>query len=156
MRWTLGLALPLAAFWLLLSGHYTWLLLAFGVISIAVTVWVASRMQGSRVRLSVRMAVRLPGYCLWLAGQILLSAVAVLRQVWSPRLAPQPRVDVTPVEGMSELSQTIYANSITLTPGTLSLAVDDQGIEVHALRSDDLDDLQAGSMLRRVKPLEGR
>ncbi|MQA03947.1 MAG: cation transporter [Streptosporangiales bacterium] len=156
MRWVIGLAAPLVAFWLLLSGHYTVLLLTLGVVSIVLTVWVVSRMERAEVHIPVRMALRLPLYCLWLGGQILLSALKVLGQVWSPRLAPKPRVDVTPVDGIPELSQAIYANSITLTPGTLSLEVDDRGIEVHALRSTDLDDLQAGSMLRRVKPLEGR
>ncbi|MPY81428.1 MAG: cation transporter, partial [Actinophytocola sp.] len=50
----------------------------------------------------------------------------------------------------------IYANSITLTPGTLSLTVDDNGVEVHSLKASDIGELQAGEMHGRVRRLEVR
>lgn len=151
------LALSLAAFWSLLSGHYTVLLLIFGLLSILVVVVLVNRMDvadGARFR--VRMSLRAPRYAGWLAWQVLMSSLAVLRQVWSPRLAPRPAVGVTPVDDLSEVGTVVYANSITLTPGTLSLQVDDAGIEVHALRRSDLDDLRSGVMLDRVRRLERR
>lgn len=151
------LALPLAAFWLLLSGHYTGLLLMFGVLSILVVVVLVRRMDladGTRFR--VRMSLRAPLYAGWLAWQVLVSSLGVLRQVWSPRLAPRPAVGVTPVDDLSEVGTVVYANSITLTPGTLSLQLDDGGIEVHALRGSDLGALRSGVMLDRVRQLEGR
>ncbi|MHA6623129.1 Na+/H+ antiporter subunit E [Pseudonocardia sp. DLS-67] len=151
------IAFPLVAFWLLLSGHYTVLLLVFGALSVLVVVVLVGRMDradGTRVR--VRMSPRAPRYAGWLAGQVVMSSLAVLRQVWSPRLAPRPVVGVTPVDDLSEVGTVVYANSITLTPGTLSLQIDDAGIEVHALRRSDLDGLQAGVMLDRVRQLEGR
>jgi multicomponent Na+:H+ antiporter subunit E len=153
----LALPLPLAVFWLLLSGHYTALLLMFGVLSVFLVVVLVSRMDvadGARFR--VRLPLRAPLYAGWLAWQVLMSSLAVLRQVWSPRLAPRPAVGVTPVEDLSEVGTVVYANSITLTPGTLSLQLDDSGIEVHALRKSDLDGLQSGVMLERLRQLEGR
>jgi multicomponent Na+:H+ antiporter subunit E len=151
------LALPLAAFWLLLSGHYTGWLLMFGVLSILLVVVLVRRMDvadGTRYR--VRLSLRAPRYAGWLTWQILMSSLAVLRQVWSPRPAPRPAVAVTPVDDLSEVGTVVYANSITLTPGTLSMQLDDAGIEVHALRGTDLDGLQSGVMLDRVQQLEGR
>lgn len=156
MRRVLRAALPLALFWLLLSGHYTGLLLALGTLSVVVCCWVLRRMALGETGLTPRMLLRLPWYCVWLAGQILMSAVTVVRQVWRPRPSPQPRVDTTPATDLSVLSQVIYANSITLTPGTLSLTVEDDAIEVHSLRPDELEDLHGGAMLRRVQRLGDR
>ena len=60
------------------------------------------------------------------------------------------------MDGLSEVGTVAYANSITLTPGTLSLQVDEAGIEVHALRRVDLDALQSGGMLDHVRGLGPR
>lgn len=157
MRRALHVAPPLMVFWLLLSGHYTGLLLAFGVLSVLVVVRIVRRMEavdGTGFRM--RLPMRAPLYAGWLAWQVLVSSFAVLRQVWSPRLAPQPTVDLTPTNDLSEVARVAYANSITLTPGTLSLQVDEASIEVHALRESDLDKLQSGGMLDRLRRLEAR
>jgi multicomponent Na+:H+ antiporter subunit E len=151
------LALPLAVFWLLLSGHYTALLLTFGVLSVLVVVVLVRRMDvADGTRFDPRLSTRAPRYAGWLAWQVLLSSLAVLRQVWSPRPAPHPAVGVTPVDDLSVAGTVVYANSITLTPGTLSLQVDDAGIEVHALEGSDLEGLRSGVMLDRVRHLEAR
>ena len=157
MRRALGLVPPLTIFWLLLSGHYTVLLLGFGVLSLVVVVVIVRRMEVvDGTRSWARLPTQAPRYAIWLTGQIVVSSLAVLRQVWSPRLAPRPAVGVTPVDGLSEVGTVAYANSITLTPGTLSLQVDEAGIEVHALRRADLDALQSGGMLDHVRGLESR
>jgi multicomponent Na+:H+ antiporter subunit E len=153
----LRVALPLAVFWLLLSGHYTVLLLTFGVLSILVVVVLVRRMDAADgTHFRMRWPLHAPLYAGWLAWQVLMSSLAVLRQVWSPGLAPHPAVGVTPVDGLSDVGTVAYANSITLTPGTLSLQVDDAGIEVHALREADLTELRSGGMLDHVRRLEDR
>lgn len=158
MRWIPRLAPFLAAFWLLLSGHFTVLLTALGALSVVLVIWIVRRMdivdhESLPLHLSPRHT---PQYSLWLAGKVLQSALAVARQVWSPRGALQPVVDRTPTRDLPELSQVIYANSITMTPGTLSLSVDDEGIEVHSLQRSGISELQAGGMLTRVRRLEAR
>jgi multicomponent Na+:H+ antiporter subunit E len=60
------------------------------------------------------------------------------------------------VDGLSVVGTVAYANSITLTPGTLSLNVDEAGVEVHALREMDLEQLRSGGMLNRLRRLEVR
>lgn len=155
IRRALRLAPRLVIFWLLLSGHYTGLLLALGALSVLVVMWILRRMAvvdgaDERRRLSVRTLV----YAGWLGWQVMTSSLGVLRRVWSPRPAPQPVVGTVPVEGLSEFGTVAYANSITLTPGTLSLEVDQDGIEVHALTEDGLDDLRTGRMLSGVRQLE--
>ena len=154
-----GLALvpPLAAFWLLLSGHYTALLLGLGLLSVVVVAWLVHRMAAvDGVDVSVWPPLRSPLYLVWLIGQVAVSSLAVLRQVWSPRPALRPGIGRTGTDGLSETGAVAYANSITLTPGTLSLRVDEANIEVHALQEPDLDELRAGEMRDRLRHVEGR
>lgn len=157
MPWILRLALPLMAFWLILSGHYTPLFIGLGVFSVALVCWVAWRADViDDEGIPVHLLLGLPRYLTWLGKEVLVSAVTVARQVWNPRLTLRPTMDTVSSKDMSELSQVVYANSITLTPGTLSLAVDDDGIEVHSLAPEGITELHAGGMRRRVQRLEAR
>jgi multicomponent Na+:H+ antiporter subunit E len=155
VRWTVGVVPPLALFWLVLSGHYTGLLLTLGGVSVALVCWVSWRAAfPERESVAFPLSPRLPRYALWLVKEVLVAAFAVVRRVWSPRPDLRPVVAWTPSEDLSVLSQVVYANSITLTPGTLALDVDEDRIEVHGLDRGDVDDLRAGRMLRRVRALE--
>jgi multicomponent Na+:H+ antiporter subunit E len=151
-----GLVVVLAAFWLVLSGHYTPLLIALGTASVALVVWISQRMEIVDEEQPIHVTLGLPRYAWWLGWQVLKSAVTVARLVWSPSPNLRPVVGPVPAEGMSHLAQTIYANSITMTPGTLSMNVDDEFVEVHSLQPAGLEDLRRGAMLERVKRLESR
>lgn len=141
----------LATFWLILSWHFDPLLLAFGAVSIAVVCAMSWRADTHLHRdLTLRFALRLPGFFLWLGGQVFVSSLTVVRKVWSPRLVLRPVVRSTPAQDLPELSQVTYANAITLTPGTLSLDVSDRLIRVHSLDPAGVDALRTGAMLRRV------
>lgn len=146
------MAVVLALFWLALSAHFDPLLLTLGVVSVVVVcvmAWRAGLYEDHGITAS--FALRLPRYLLWLIRQVLSSAVGVLRKVWSLHPDLQPVVAPTPVEDLAELWQVIYANSITLTPGTVSLDVSDVRIEVHSLDQAAIDELQSGVMLDRVR-----
>lgn len=153
----ISLFAALYGIWLALSGHYTPFLLIAGVICTAIVVAIAWRMdvvdhEGQPVQLTWR----LPGYWAWLSAQIFISAVDVARRVLSPRLDIDPTLERIPTSQRTDLGRVIYANSITLTPGTVSTDVGGDTIEVHALTRKGLDDLKAGVMDRRVSRLEGR
>jgi multicomponent Na+:H+ antiporter subunit E len=149
---TLGLAPLLAIFWLVLSGRFEPLLLTLGALSVAVVCWLARRAGvDQHYGAAVPIALRLPRFVLWLALKVLVSASAVVRRVWSPRLDLRPVVAPTPMRDMPDLLQVVYANAITLTPGTLSLDVADDRIEVHSLEPAGVDELREGAMLSRVR-----
>lgn len=157
MTHILGLFLVLAALWLLLSGHYNGLLLALGALSCAGVVALALRMdvvdrEGQPIHLT-RHAL---GYWLWLLKEIMLATWNVVLYIVLPwrRISPT-MVEVTAHE-KTELGQVIYANSITLTPGTLSAKTEDDKILVHALTREAALGLQGGEMDRRVQTMEGR
>jgi multicomponent Na+:H+ antiporter subunit E len=153
----LSLAIALAALWMLLSLDRDPLLLAFGLASVVVVTLVAARMgfadrEGHPAHL-------LPGvlaYWPWLLLEIAKSNIAVARAILDPRLPISPRVVTVPASQRSDLGRVVYANSITLTPGTVSMQVDAQTITVHALTDEAAAGLAAGDMDRRVARLEGR
>lgn len=150
--------LPLfVVFWLVLSGHFDPLLLSLGALSVATVCWLTWRADLlENQRLSWRRLLGLPLYLVWLAAEVVRSAWAVARLAWAPRLTLRPVVESTPLPPMTALGQVTYANSITLTPGTLSLDVDDDQIRVHSLDPDGVAELRRGGMLRRVERLEDR
>ena len=99
----------------------------------------------------------LPGlirYVPWLAGQVIRSNLDVARRIINPKLPISPSVIHVDAKRHTEVGRVTYANSITLTPGTISLDVSDETIEVHALTENAADDLASGEMARRVQRFE--
>lgn len=148
----LGLAVMLAAFWLLLSGQHAPLFLAFGAASVVLVAVLARRMDiVDHEAQPLALSVRAPAYWIWLTGQVLASAWDVACRIWAWRPHLDPALRVVRTDGMSELMQVIYANSITLTPGTLSVKVNDRSIVVHTLDKALLNALYRGVMAARVR-----
>lgn len=151
------LVITLSILWLLLSGLFTPLHLFLGFLSIAITLYVSARMDVLMHKgqpLYFRF-FRVLDYCFWLIGQILLSNLDVVKRVFSPKLDIKPILKAIPSPQKTELGRVIYANSITLTPGTVAINVAKNGdLLVHALHADILADLEASSMGARVSLLE--
>ncbi len=151
-----SLALVLFALWLLLSGHYVPLLLGLGAISVLLVVTITLRMdvvdrEGHPIHLSPKALLYWP----WLAWEIVKSNVDVARRILSPTLPISPTVIRLKASQKSELGKVIYANSITLTPGTVSIDIDGDKIEVHALTREAAQALRTGDMDRRITRFEG-
>jgi len=152
-----SLGVLLALIWLTLSGYLEPLLLTFGIISCVSVVLIAHRMnvidhEGHPVHLGWRILAYWP----WLIWEIVKSNIDVARRILDPSLPISPcMVRVKTTQG-SDLAQVIYANSITLTPGTVSIVVEDDSILVHAVAKELADDLETGEMDRRVTAVETR
>ena len=155
MKRALSLFLLLFAFWLLLSGHYDFWLIGLGFISSASAVFLARRMGIVDAEgLPLDLVPGLLRYAPWLFGTVIQANFDVARRILHPRLPITPTVIRVPAEQRTAPGRVSYANSITLTPGTISLEVSDDEIEVHALSVDAAEDLQSGEMGRRVVALE--
>ena len=145
--------------WLLLSGHYTPLLITLGVVSVLFAVTMAVRVNANDDEgLPLYLMLRLPLYLVWLVGQILLSNWATIRLILNGRISPC--LCRVPTKEMKTASLVLYANSITLTPGTVTIEVEGDGYNkndaflVHALTHDMADELRGGDMERRVRSLD--
>ncbi|KGE03544.1 Na+/H+ antiporter subunit E [Pseudohaliea rubra] len=151
----LGLFLVFALVWLLLSGLMKPLVLGLGVVSCLLCVWLASRMH--RVEEDAGPALRplhLLAYLPWLLKEVVLANLQVMRVVLSPRMALDPVLFRLRATQRSQLCKVIYGNSITLTPGTLTLDVDGETMLVHALERAGAEALRSGEMDRRASALE--
>ena len=152
----LSLGIFLGILWLLLSGHFSLLLLGIGMLSIVLVVYLALRMdvvdhEGQPVHLRLRATL---GYWAWLLKAIIISNIDVCKRILSPSMPISPtRVSIKGLQE-TDLARVIFANSITLTPGTVSMSVDDGVIDVHSLTREGAADLEAGEMNRRIRSLE--
>lgn len=145
----------LAIFWLLLSGHTGALLLTLGLLSVLLVVWLISRMdRHDQMPMAMVFNLQFVRYVGWLVWQVVLSNLAVARRIWDPALPIQPVWKKIDVSVKTPLFKTIYANSITLTPGTVTTDVGEDYFVVHALNGADIDGLQGGEMERRIKQME--
>lgn len=147
----------LAAAWLLWSGFFKPLLLGLGVLSCLLTVFLVRRMGYlDSENFYLRPGWKLFGYWVWLGKEIFLSSLEVARIVLHPRLPIDPQVIHLHAISRDAVDQATLANSITLTPGSLTLDVHKDVLTVHTLTSAGADALIAGEMNRRVAGLRGR
>tara|TARA_B110000444_G_scaffold241322_1_gene257605 strand:+ start:6175 stop:6645 length:471 start_codon:yes stop_codon:yes gene_type:complete len=147
------LAFLLSIFWLINSGHFDFLLLGFGVFSVLFVIWLNNRM--SRITGEYQPAVilsrQLPFYILWLLKEIVKSNIEVIRLIWQRHPAIDPQVITVKASQNSDLHKVLYANSITMTPGTIVMEIEGDEFIVHALHRSSREGLESGDMDRRIR-----
>ncbi|MGH1440362.1 MAG: Na+/H+ antiporter subunit E [Cellvibrionaceae bacterium] len=151
------LLITLAILWLLLSGMFKPLQMILGLISIAIVCYLSVNMKvlmhrGQPLYFRFIYVVK---YCGWLIVQILLSNLDVVKRIFHPDLPIKPLLKAIPARQKTELGRVVYANSITLTPGTVAINIAKNGdILVHALHEDAIYELETEKMGKRVCELE--
>ena len=150
------MGLFLFAIWVLLSGHYTPLLLVLGVLSTLLVVLLAARADLiDREIYPVLLKSSVLLYWFWLGREIIKSNIHVARLILDPAMPISPNVFTVRAFQKTELGRVAYANSITLVPGTVAMDVEEDVITVHALTMAAAKDLKRGDMNRRVCHVEG-
>lgn len=158
---SLTLTAGLYALWIVLSGKLDTLHLGAGALSAALVVG----LSGDLARLGVRpgrngrpvpvYTFSLPwggylSYLAWLLGQIVLANLQIAAVVLHPRLPVAPSVVRVRTRLEGDLARATYGNSITLTPGTITLDVEGDDLIVHALVPGAVRGLLSGEMERRI------
>ena len=140
--------------WLLLSGHYDPLLLTLGVLSCITCLYVTWKAKFiDEEGLPLHLLFRLPIYTLWLFKEIIKANIDTAKIIILNN--PDPQNFRVKSSQKTEAGKVTYANSITLTPGTVTTVLDGDILEVHALSSDMADDVKSGVMDKKVSWLEG-
>ena len=155
----LSLAAVLFVFWLLLSGHYTPFLVVSGIVCSLLVAWLGKVLgtvdeEGLPLELLPRGLLYWP----WLVKEAVKAALDVALIVVNPALPISPRLIRVRTSQKTAVGVTTYANSITLTPGTITVECNrhDNELLVHALTKAGADGLVEGEMDRRVTAMEGR
>ena len=155
MLYIFGLTLSLASFWLLMSGIYTPLILFLGFVSVVFVLYLIRRMDAlDEDVFEFKLKTKHFSYWSWLAKEIFKANIDVSKVILSPRMKLPPRMVRVPLSQSTELATVIYANSITLTPGTVSVEIEGNEIIVHTLTQELMDGLIEGDMDKRVNYLE--
>lgn len=148
------LAVLLMLAWVLWSGYLKPLLLGLGVFSSILVVYLDYRMRPTDTHfLDGRFLLRLARYWGWLAREVVRSSLDVTRIVLSPKLPISPTVAEFETRCTLPADQALLGNSITLTPGTLTIQIADGHFVVHALTEAGARDILSGEMDRRVAAL---
>ncbi len=150
MKHAVSLALFLFALWLGLSGHFEPLLLGLGLAATALAVFLALRMELiDRESHPIHLTPRLLRFWFFLGREIVVANIDVARRILAPGRTISPRLVRLPLPQRSALGKVIYANAVTLTPGTVSVHLDRE-LLVHALSAENAEALAAGHLARAV------
>jgi multicomponent Na+:H+ antiporter subunit E len=155
-REALALVATLYAFWLLLSGIYQPFLLAAGLASAVAVAALAWRMEvldreGHPIHIALAAAF---GYWPWLAKEIAKAGWQVSRIILDPRLPISPTLVRFRPSQTSSVGLATHANSITLTPGTITVEAGHEEFLVHALTREAAAGVVDSEMDRRVSRLD--
>ena len=151
MKHAVSLTLTLFILWLLLSGQYSMLLISLGLVSSVLTVVLALRMDViDHESHPLHLRRQLPRYWVFLSREVILANLDVVRRILTPGKSFSPQLRQLPLPQKTALGQVIYANSITLTPGTVTVQLGTDSIRIHALSREAAEDLQTGRMAQAI------
>ena len=158
-----GLALVLFAFWMVLSGRTETKFVVYGILTAVVTTWVTYPLllvpnkDGSKKYYVFGFSIpKMIMYFFWLMWQLVLANIDVLLATTGQELNIDPKVVRFRFRADNPMASVILANSITLTPGTVTMNVTDDGLyEIHALTVGAAAGVLDGGMQKKVADLYG-
>jgi len=148
----------LFGFWLLLNGRWTGEIALTGAVVCGLIYIFAWKFMGYSPRVEWQLLRRLPravGYGLFLIREVALSVWQTIRFIWSPKVTVQPEIVSFHTKLKTDTAKVLLANSITLTPGTITVDFRDDVMLVHCL-DESLDaGLEGSQMEEKLMKLEG-
>lgn len=134
LRYALILTGAMVLFWLGMSGYFKPMLLILGTVSVVTVLFLCARMKIFDVETAPYLYIpKTLAYFTWLGGEIFKANITVVKAVLSPDMAVSPTMVKVPNRRNTDMGAAMFGNSITLTPGTVSVAISDDHILVHAL-----------------------
>lgn len=151
-----GFAVLLFTLWIFLSGHFTPLLLILGGVSVVLTVYISMRMDlVDHESYPIHISPKLPAFFVYIIFEIVLANIDVVKRIFKvggKNISPE-FIEV-PVPQKTDLGRAIYANAITLTPGTVSVDLGEDKVLVHALTKEAAEELLSGEMAKMIPDIE--
>lgn len=147
----------LAMLWLMLSGIFKSQLIILGCLSIALTTVIAIKMRVLKFQNQPinYQAINIMRYWVWLYIEIFKSSWNVIKATIRPSLPISPNLRVIQANPDTAVGRVLYANSITLTPGTTAIRyTNDKKVVVHGLHEGNLIELDEGNMANQIKKME--
>ncbi len=142
--------------WILFNGRLTAEIALIGLPVTGLIYIFCLRGLGFSLRRDLGLLKKLPSLLLFLLSllkDVILSALRVIRLVWSPR-KPEPKLVCFSPSVKTEKGKILLANAITLTPGTVTADLSPEGLVVHCLEEKNAEGLSGGMPLKRIRRLE--
>ena len=151
--------LLLFGFWVLLNGKWNAEIAIVGAIVCAALYAFMAAFMGYSPRKEWQLVKRIPriiGYFFYLVKEICISSWETMKLIWSPEKEIEPRVTSFHTRLHTEAGKVVLANSITMTPGTITVDVQDDLFLIHCL--DESFDMGAEGfeMENRIARVEGK
>ena len=141
--------------WVLLNGRVTAEICVFGLAAAGALTWFSGRFLGyGEKRRSVKYYLYLAGYLFVLLWEVLRANTQVFRIVLAGRLSFSPALVYFDTDLKDELSQVMLANSITLTPGTITVQNEGGRFCVHALDRSLAEGIENSIFVRMLRRME--
>ena len=151
VKHTVSLGILLFALWVGLSGQINGLMLSLGLVSTLIIVYLSNRMDAiDREIYPAHLTVLLLRFWLFLAREVIVANIDVIKRIFRPGKNISPQLFELPLTQKSVLAHVIYANAITMTPGTVSANLDTKTVTVHTLSIEAAQDLLSGRMAKAV------
>jgi len=148
----------LLAFWLLISASVHWQHILVGVIfCFILTVFWSNLSIAENIKTGFRLKqlFMLLKYFFFLGIDIVIANISVAMIVLNPKMPISPGIVIMRCDLERSLSRVLYVNSITLTPGTITVELEDNLLIVHALTKDVAHDVEDWALYRRLLEVEG-
>jgi multicomponent Na+:H+ antiporter subunit E len=145
------------AFWILLSGEFTFILLTSGVVASLIVAYLSHDLFIGKpdLKTEVGRVFKFIVYVPWLLWEIILANVEIAYLVLNPKPLVDPQIVRFKPDLKTDLGIVTLANSITLTPGTITVEANKEEFVIHAIWQKSAEGIINGEMQRKVKKIEG-
>ena len=145
------------AFWILLSGEFTFILITSGVVASLITAYLSHDIFVGKADLKTETGrvFKFIVYIPWLLWEIILANVEIAYLVLSPKPLVDPQIVRFKNDLKTDLGIVTLAHSITLTPGTVTVDANREEFVIHAIWQKSAEGIISGEMQRKVKKIEG-
>jgi multicomponent Na+:H+ antiporter subunit E len=153
----IGITLIMFLFWVAVSGSLKWPQLLFGFAAAVFVVWFNRNLlirSDERVPIRLKTVFWLAGYILKLLIDIVIANFQVAAIVLNPRMPIEPNLVNLEVDINKVTGRVLLANSITLTPGTLTIMAEDKKFLVHALTHRSGEGLKRWPLIDKIREME--
>ena len=163
MKHLVVLTCVLFFFWILLSGKFDLKFLTYGVLTAVISAWICVPLlllpnaKGTKKYFIFDVPLaKYAVYWLWLLNEVVKANIDVVKATVKTEMVINPRVIRFRIKMDNPMAHATLANSITLTPGTVTLNVTEDGLyEIHALTDGAAEGLLEGGMQKRIADLFG-
>lgn len=141
---------------MLLSGEFNFILVLSGVIASCLVAYMSHDLLFGKIEVvgGSKRVLAFIKYIPWLMYQIALSNIDLVYRTLHPKKPINPGIIKVKNDFSSDLGMVLFANSVTLTPGTVTIEVNDNEFIIHAIAKDAAEDMNEGQMLKKIKEIE--